>query len=154
MMMMQCRSLLAWARVGLVLASCALLSGCGGGNELGLVPVSGKILVDGQPLTNVPQGGVSFFADQAKGNNTMHIPTGIIDAEGNYELITGGEKGAPVGAYKVLVNAYENTVDEGPVEPRFMLEAKYYDLTRTDLLVEVVADPTPGQYDLHVTKKK
>lgn len=134
---------------GLILVS---LNGCGG-DKLDLVPVSGAVLVDGKPLIKVGQGGVSFFADAAKGNQTQHIPTGVIDAEGKYELETGGQKGAPPGAYKVLVNAFQNTPDEGPVTPRQLLHPKYYDLTKTDLTIEVVSDSAPGQYDLKVTKK-
>ncbi len=128
------------------------LIGCGG-DTLDLVPVSGTVLLDGKPLTKVGQGGVSFFANAAKGNKTQHIPTGVIDAEGKYELETGGQKGAPPGSYKVLVNAFQNTPDEGPVAPRYLLNAKFYDLTKTDLTIEVVSGSAPGQYDLKVTKK-
>ncbi len=136
----------------LVLGFCALPAGCGKGDGLELYPVSGTVLLDGKPLTNVAQGGVSFYGDAAKGNKTMHIPTGMIDAQGKFELITGGEKGALLGSYKVLVNAFENTMEEGPVQPRLILNPKYYDMTKTDLSIEVVAKPKLGQYDLHVTK--
>ena len=134
---------------GLLLLS---LVGCGG-NTLDLVPVSGTVLLDGKPLTKVGQGGVSFYADAAKGNSTQHIPTGVIDAQGKYSLETGGQKGAPRGAYNIVVNAFQNTPDEGPVTPRPMLSSKYYDPAKTDLKIEVVADAAPGQYDLKVTKK-
>lgn len=128
------------------------LVGCSG-DKLDLVPVNGTVVVNGKPITKIGQGGVSFFADTSKGNETQHIPTGVIDAEGKYELITGGQKGAPPGAYKVLVNAFENTPEEGPVTPRYMLHPKYYDLTKTDLTINVAPDAAPGQYDLKVSKK-
>ncbi len=137
-----------------VYVSCifACLFGCGG-DKLDLVPVKGTVLLDGKPITKIGQGGVSFFADASKGNQTQHIPTGAIDAEGNYELVTGGQNGAPLGTYKVLVNVFQNTPDEGPVTPRMLLHSKYYDLTKTDLAIEVVAKSSPGQYDLKVIKK-
>ena len=130
----------------------ACLFGCGG-DKLDLVPVKGTVLLDGKPITKIGQGGVSFFADASKGNQTQHIPTGAIDADGNYELQTGGQNGAPLGTYKVLVNVFQNTPDEGPVTPRMLLHPKYYDLTKTDISVEVVAKSSPGQYDLKVIKK-
>ena len=137
-----------------VFLSCivACLFGCGG-DKLDLVPVKGIVLLDGKPITKIGQGGVSFFADASKGNQTQHIPTGAIDAEGNYELVTGGQNGAPLGTYKVLVNVFQNTPDEGPVTPRFLLHPKYYDLTKTDLTIEVVPKSSTGQYDLKVIKK-
>ena len=63
-----------------------------------------------------------------------------------------GKKGAPAGWYKVLVSAFANKIEEGPVTPRYILEAKYYSPEKTDLSVEVVADPAPGRYDLKVNK--
>jgi hypothetical protein len=129
----------------------ALSLGCGGDDEVGkLYPVSGRILVDGKPLTGVGQGSVSFHGDGAKGNQTMHIPTGAIDPEGKFELVTVGRKGAPPGWYKVLVSASANKPEEGPVMPRRLLDDKYYDVQKTDLSIEVVAKPSPGAYDLNV----
>jgi hypothetical protein len=139
----------------LAVCSCALTVGCGGTyiDGVRLYPVSGTILVDGKPLTDVPQGGVSFHPDAAKGNTSMHIPTGKIQADGRYELMTGGKRGAPAGWYKVRVSAFANRIEEGPVTPRYILDPKYYSPEKTDLSIEVVADPSPGRYDLNVTKK-
>jgi hypothetical protein len=137
----------------LAAAVCVLPAGCGTYLDgVRIYPVSGKILVDGQPLTNVPQGGVSFRPDAAQGNQTLHYPVGRINPDGTYELMTGGKKGAPAGKYKVLVNAIENKLEEGPTPPRFILDDKYHILEKTDLVVEVVENPAPGQYDLKVTK--
>jgi hypothetical protein len=132
---------------------CALPAGCGTYLDgVPIYPVSGKILVDGQPLTNVPQGSVSFRPDASLGNQTLHYPTGHIHPDGTYELVSGGKKGAPAGKYKVLVNAIENKIEEGPTTPRYILDDKYYSMDKTDLVVEVVEKPAPGQYDLKVTK--
>lgn len=134
----------------LALCLCILAVGCG--QEVTLYPVSGRILIDGKPLTGVAQGSVSFRADANKGNETMHQPTGTINAAGEYELLTAGKKGAPPGWYKVVVAAYANKVEEGPVTPRLLIDQKYHEPTTTDLRIEVVANPSPGAYDLNVTR--
>jgi hypothetical protein len=136
-----------------ILCCCTLSAGCGQDDGIGkLYPVSGRILVDGRPLTGVAQGSVSFRGDPLKGNETLHQPTGPIDAEGRFELVTAGKKGAPPGWYKVVVTAYANKLEEGPVRPRLLLVEKYYHPKKTDLSVEVVADPAPGAYDLNVIR--
>ena len=130
---------------------CVVLTlGCGDGDKF--YPVSGKVLVDGAPLSNVGQGSVSFRGDAGKGNKTMHQPTGAINAAGEYELITVGKPGAPLGWYKVVVSAYANKVEEGPVTPRLLLDKKYYSAETSDLSIEVVANPSVGAYDLKVSK--
>jgi hypothetical protein len=114
--------------------------------------VSGKILLDGKPLTSVGQGSVSFRGDAGRGNGTLHQPTGTINAQGEYELVTVGKEGAPLGWYKVMVAAYANKIEEGPVTPRPLLDPKYYSADTSELSIEVVASPAPGAYDLNVTK--
>jgi hypothetical protein len=144
------------ARTGLTvllaLAAWAASAGCGGDGPDKLYPVSGQVLLDGRPLTGVAQGSVSFRGDATRGNRTLHQPTGPLDARGRYELVTAGRKGAPLGWYKVVVTAYANTLEEGPVTPRLLLHDKYYHPNKTDLSVEVVAGPAPGHYDLNVTR--
>src|SRR5436305_14889066 len=78
----------------------AMLAGCGKDAGVGekLVPVVGAVMVNGQPLTT---GGVTFHPDVAKGNNTQHLPAGVLDAEGKYKLVTATREGAPPGWYKV-----------------------------------------------------
>lgn len=130
--------------------SIGLFAGCS--DKETFYPVSGKILLEGKPLTGVGQGSVSFRGDTVKGNATMHQPTGAIGPSGEYELLTVGRKGAPPGWYKVVVSAYANKLEEGPVPPRLLLEKKYYSEEMTDLSIEVVAQPAPGLYDLKVSK--
>jgi hypothetical protein len=129
---------------------CGLMVGCA--KEEPFYPVSGKILLDGQPLTGVGQGSVSLRGDLAKGNKTLHQPTGAIKPGGDYEVITVDKKGAPPGWYKVVVSAFANKIEEGPVTPRPLLDPKYYNADTTDLSIEVVAEPSPDAYDLNVTK--
>jgi hypothetical protein len=80
-----------------VLAWAACLAGCGGPAER-LVPVSGKVTVNGRPL---PGGKVVFHPDAGKGNTSRQVPRGTLDAQGVYRLSTGDRAGAPLGWYKV-----------------------------------------------------
>ncbi|HYT90418.1 MAG TPA: hypothetical protein VEL76_17060 [Gemmataceae bacterium] len=140
----------------LILGSTALpwgAFGCGGNEGEKFVPVIGKVTLDGQPLT---VGAVSFRPDAARGNTSMHVPSGDIDRQGNYELVTVGKKGAPPGWYKVLVFADANTLPTGiaasPKPPQWMMNVKYTDPKTTDLSIEVVENPAAERYDLKLSK--
>lgn len=88
-------------RFGAVAVSCLLLVGCGGGPKL--VPVEGKVTLDGKPLANktimfAPQTGT-----QGSGAG------GTTDGEGNYKLTavvpgsTESRPGIAPGDYRVMV---------------------------------------------------
>lgn len=132
------------------LAACCI--GCGRQAGGDLLPVVGRVTLDKAPL---PTGAVSFRPDAAKGNQSLHHPTGSIDREGRYELFTAGQAGAPPGWYKVVVHATEPTGDTGqasPGLPKSIIDLSYNDPITTPLAVEVVADATAGHYDLHLDK--
>jgi hypothetical protein len=82
------------------------------------------------------------------------IPRGMIDSSGNYEIVTEGRFGAPLGKYKVWISP--NMVP-GPLLPRLplvkgMVTPKAYMSPETSkLIVEVVANAPPGFYDLQLT---
>jgi hypothetical protein len=144
-------SRLAWRYVGVVaLWGCVgMLGGCGESSS-NLLPVSGKVTVDGQPLTT---GSVSFRPE--KGSASSQEPGGEIDEDGTYRLFTAGKEGAPPGRYRVLVVA----VDPNDLKKKFpygkrtsFVNAKYSNPKTTDLLVEVTAASKPGAYDLKLTK--
>jgi hypothetical protein len=122
------------------------LAGCGG---LKLVPVSGKVTLNGKPLSG---GGVSFSPDASRGNKARVSCLGRINAQGHYELSTSGVKGsdsgkgAPLGWYKVTL------VTTLPGSPEISLPGKYLDPDKTPLSVEVVAKPEPGRYDFELTR--
>jgi hypothetical protein len=129
--------------------------GCGKNETNGFVPVAGRVMLDSKPL---PVGSVSFRPDASKGNTSMHIPNGDIDAEGNYELVTLGREGAPPGWYKVLVFADANTLATAgappvhPLPPKWMMNVKYTSEKTTNLSIKVVDKAAPGAYDLNVSK--
>ena len=75
-----------------------LLAGCGHGNPLGRVDISGKITLDGKPL---PDGNIRFLPQQSGG-----VQTGaVIDSGGEYHI----EKlqGLPPGKYRVQIFSSE-----------------------------------------------
>src|SRR5262245_48088289 len=109
-----------------------------------MVPVAATVTVNG---TRLSAGTLSFRPYAAKGNQSLHHPTGDIDASGNYELVTVGRKGAPPGWYKVLVfadaNAQPPKSSAHPLPPKWLVDVKYTKEETTDLTVEIAATPGP-----------
>jgi hypothetical protein len=135
-----------------------IAAGCGDGSGVGVTyPVRGQITMDGAPW-NAKTTTVLFKPDAAKGNMTTWEPAATVDKQGNYTLRTGGKKGAPPGWYRVIVTATgapappaKGVMHHRPL-PKSLLPAKYGQAKTTDLLVEVVEQPSPGAYDLKLTR--
>jgi hypothetical protein len=131
-----------------LLGLCLAQLGCGSEPGELLLPVSGRVTLSGRPLTS---GTVSFRPDSARGNASLHHPTGTIDALGGYTLSVVKSPGAPPGWYRVLVFVDAN-VSSGsavhPLMPRWLVPARYLSEKTTPLSVEVVASPPDGHYDL------
>jgi len=115
----------------LTIAFCCL-SGCG--SELDLVPVTGKVLVDGQPYGNAkvlayPTDGPSGF--------------GMTNAQGEFELATRDLSGVKVGSYTFTVTPDAREPVPDPNKPVVILQvpydSKYRDRRQSDLYHEVVA---------------
>lgn len=133
-------------------------SGCDSSGVGRTFPVTGKVTVDGQPLT-AKTTVLLFKPDAAKGNTSSFEPTGTVDADGNYKLATNGKSGAPPGWYQVVVTARE---EAAPVHPkalkqhrpvaRSLLSFKYGKVETSGLSIEVVENPAPGAYDLKLSK--
>jgi hypothetical protein len=114
------------------------------------VRVSGNVVLDGHPFT---KGLVMFHANAKKGNTTQVIPSGHIDADGNYELRTGKSRGAPPGWYRVTVVPLPEaeTREKGAAfKPPF--NEKFTRDDHTPLHVEVKEGAKEGAYTLHLTK--
>jgi hypothetical protein len=125
----------------------ACIAGCGGGGASKLIPVKGKVTLNGQPLA---AGTLTFHPDESKGNTAKlpMPPVGTIK-DGEYTLATGKFDGAPPGWYKVTVHADvpSNPKDEYS-EPRSLINRAYNEPYSTALQVEVKPDAPPGWYDL------
>jgi hypothetical protein len=111
------------------------------------VPVTGKVMLDGQPLRN---GLVIYCPDRTKGNTSPFEPRGRIGRNGNYELETEGRRGAPPGWYQVAIvvpnDQWNPTGKAGIGEPRLLAAEA------SGVLVHVTHRPSPVAYDLQFTR--
>lgn len=111
------------------------------------VPVSGKVTVDGQPVT---AGNVSYTAFD-KDQKVGAACAGQIDPTGGYVIYTGGKTGAPPGRYKVTVTP--SMIPTGDKKmPSVPFNTKFSDGAKTPLIINVQANAPPGTYDLKLTK--
>jgi hypothetical protein len=141
----------SWTRrLFAILPVLALLLPTGCDSAGSLQKVSGKVTVDGAPLTT---GTVRFVPDKEKGNKTTTEPTGQIGADGTYSLMTDGKSGAPAGWYKVTINASEIPESSKPFSGKSLVAPKFNDPAASGLSIEVVASPKPGAYDLQASAK-
>jgi hypothetical protein len=145
-------------RFALANACCALLvaTGCGGGERDGTgVPVSGKVSIEGEPLTT---GSILYIPDPKKGNNSRVRPAGPIDGKGVYTLSAEGKRGIPPGWYTVVVQAYEPVPKDGKggrslrVRGRALVNSVYGRPETSGLQIEVSENPAPGAYDLNLRR--
>ena len=135
-------------RPATALALCLFLTaGCNSG---GLHKVSGKVLVDGNPLTT---GSVRVVPDTTRGNKAAAEPVGQIGSDGTYTLSTNGQPGAPPGWYTVTVNATEVPESSRPNSGKALVARKFNNPATSGLAVEVVPSPAAGAYDLKVTSR-
>jgi hypothetical protein len=89
---------------GLIVAASAGLAGCGTSDSLPKLEVhevkGTVVLADGKPLS----GGSIYFVRKA--GDLPVTPNGKIGPDGTFSLVTGGSgEGAPVGEYKVRIEA-------------------------------------------------
>jgi hypothetical protein len=140
-----------------LLCAC-LASGCGDDSGVGpTFPVTGKVTINNTPLT-AKSTIILFKPDASRGNTSPFQPTGTVDEEGTYTLKTKSKAGAPPGWYMVVVTAHEDAPTEHPANPRHRPTARSavhprYGLeTTSGLVIEVVENPEPGAYDLHLNR--
>ena len=119
---------------------------------LPLVPVSGRILVEGAPLD---RGRIHLVPAADRGAVHQYYSSGDIQADGSYSLTTYGRSGAPLGKYKVMVVANRTPIPEYPLpswKPDWLVHRRYTKRTTTDLEMEVVASPAAQTYDLDLER--
>lgn len=109
--------------------------------------VEGLVTLDGKPLA-MHQGmrGTVVFQPTANEGTTL---SGLIDANGRYELTAGGSYAVPATAYWVTVSAME-IVPPSEEQPqstgRLITPAKYASATDSGFRIEV--QPGPNQVNL------
>jgi hypothetical protein len=92
----------------------ALAAGCGSGPKY--APVSGRVMLNGQPLANATVS----FQPIAEGKMDAPAPgaTGHTNANGEYSLTSAdGRHGAWVGKHLVRITAVAEKVGEGDTRP-------------------------------------
>jgi hypothetical protein len=154
------------ARRFLFLVACLCLGTAGGcGPGFKVVPVAGKITINGKPLPDA-EVTVLFRPDAAKGNTINLDFAGTADEDGNYTLYYGnGNSGAAPGWYKVAIVATEPMVPRKgpPMSPserrkrvgspirKSLIDAKYASADGSGIEVQVVEKPAPGAYDFDLS---
>src|SRR5262249_52810812 len=122
-----------------------------------LAPVSGKVTIDGKPLSKV----VVTFAPMGTKENMNPGPTAsaVTDAEGRYALkLDAGKPGAVVGKCRVYINTSLQERSKGGDEldapgpfrrmAKEKIPAKYS--RQTELVFDVPAEGTgQANFDLH-----
>lgn len=83
----------------------AVAGGCSKGVSLKTVPVSGKVTLDGQPVSGAT---VTFLPEVPAAGAALAPSSGLTGADGSYKLITMGSgreafDGIPPGNYKIIV---------------------------------------------------
>jgi hypothetical protein len=134
----------AFCVVGLLLLS---LTACTGDPVGPTVPVKGNVTVNGKPLK---KGSVVYWPDEDKGNKLTVAPMGLIGEDGSYELNTKGKPGAPVGAYKVTVQAQTEVDSTKPTSAKSLVPDVYATQAKTPLKKEVTENAAAGTYDLPI----
>jgi hypothetical protein len=130
----------------LIALGCLCLSSCGSGDSIGRTyPVKGKVTVNGEPLK---LGTLTFWPNAAKGSKSSPEAAGQIAEDGSYELYTKGKAGALLGSYKVTVVAQTIPDSTTPEKAKLLVPEKYTNRETTPLVIEVVASPEAGAYDL------
>jgi hypothetical protein len=137
---------MAWFRIRfravLVTVGWLFLAGCDAGTPT-LVPVSGKVFYQNQPL---PRGTIVFIPDADRGNNGP-LAQGTIQGGGTYAIQTGDKPGVMPGWYRVTVISLENTSGfslNGSAIPRSLVPTRYRDPQLSDLACEVKAGQENG----------
>lgn len=125
------------------------LVGCTESKPSDLIPVTGRVTLDGRPLTS---GSVSLRADAG---GTWHQPTGAISgSDGAFVIYTNGRPGAPPEPYRVVVFASEPAADRNgaahPGLPRSLVPKRYNDPKSTPLRLTVAPPPAPTHHALEV----
>jgi hypothetical protein len=120
-----------------------LLAGCGGGPTV--LPVAGTATVDGEPLAGF---SVHYIPDAEKGHTIEMDCSSRIDKDGRYAIFTDDRykqyDGCPPGWYKVTIGS--------PNDVPIPINAKFLDIKKEALSIEVRDDAPPGAYDLKFTK--
>jgi len=112
-------------------------------------------------------GQIRLWPEQAKPGGPPVEPIGAIGSDGSYKIQTNGKPGAPLGKYKVTVSVLSGGGDSaaeadpanmkagatgGPKEQAKPYNPRFESPSDTPLTIDVTASPSPGAYDLKLTR--
>ena len=152
------RLLPQWSLASLLLT--ALVVGCGD-SRFQIAPVAGKVLLDGEPVSNARV----VFMPRAQGDDREagYYSQGETDAEGRYRLKTVEKKpqgGAVVGLHRIMITTRRSKIDPNDpdreiVEATERIPLPYSDYRSTPLEWEVPAGGTDAaDFELVSTRKR
>lgn len=128
-----------------ILAGCFLAlaaSGCSGSTGPKFAKVTGKVTLDGQPVT----GGNVYFFPEVEGQSSY----GGIKPDGTYELYCVEQEGAVVGRHRVTVEGPQPVSEPGAVQPKNPVPEKY-GRPETSEIVKEVADAESNTINIELT---
>ena len=127
------------------LIACGLLiAGLGCSGDSGLTSVSGKVTLDGAPLS---KGSISL---RPADSTNKDEPYASIGPDGAFKVMTKDRPGVAKGKYSVLVTAYEDLDPKNPsAAPKSLIPRKYAAMDKPVLFIEVPS----ASYDLTLTSK-
>ncbi|MGI8978623.1 MAG: hypothetical protein ACR2FY_05325 [Pirellulaceae bacterium] len=145
------------ARIGLrafgMLMAVALwlgATGCGSSNPgptLKVTPVKGKVTMGGEPLADV----AVTLTIQGQPPKDFLGAGATTDAQGNFEISTGYQKGAPAGTYKVTVSKVV-----GPDGKPIVNDAATGQMADPNSIIELIPpafnDPEQSTIELTITE--
>lgn len=132
-------------RLALFTAVLLLAGGCSPAGPV-FLPVTGRVLYDGKPLTT---GRVIFRPDAGRGNGWSGEANGELNDQGSYTLKSGDRVGVPAGWYTVVVFSMKDPNTQKP--PEWLIPTRYTDPTRSGLWVEVKDNQGPEAYEVRLT---
>lgn len=144
-----------WRGWVMLAVTSAVLAGCGETKPYGVVPVSGRVTLDGKPLADAR---VTFFPQRASETNTSESAPeamGTTDADGRYQLKSVfDDEGAAPGRSRVVISTLKQEYD--PANPEALPKTiapetipKKYFSGAGQLEIDVPADGTDSaNFDL------
>lgn len=92
-----------------------------------LVPVTGRVLLNGEPLDN------GYLMVHFAGSDAFAVAQ--IDNEGRYRLVTNGDEGARIGTHRVVIKGMTRSLPPQPT-----VHSRYGEASTTPLLMKVTRD--------------
>lgn len=134
-----------------LLPAMLLLSGCGS-NELKLVPVSGKVTLDGGAMPG--PGTVYFNPESASPSGALRPATAEFDADGNYtaKSFTPGDGLLP-GKYVIRVDCWKQAPNMESKPVVSFLPQKYQEPSKSGLTLTVEPDAKSITHNIDLQSK-